>query len=325
MSRLKIALFLAMISITIAEFVTGATPLTKIITDPASFFLFSMPTLLGIYGCGVILIREASVRWQKGWPTILLLGIAYGILEEGVAAHTFFDPVNSTVGNLGSYGRFLGVDFTWAIAISIFHAVFSISLPILITRILWPKMNNVRLLRKKGLAAIFFLYIFTLVVLDAIIPYRPPLIYSVALFFSAGILSIIAKSLPTRLFLPPISQKNTGNAKFFLSGLVVFPLVVFFPRMDLPFPPVIPDMVMIILSLILFWYVSTRTYGRPNRSLAVLLVGLTTPLMFFGALISVEKNPLGLLAIVALILVEIATLKSSGSKRTDNIAVDNSG
>jgi hypothetical protein len=39
---------------------------------------------LTMYGCGALLIREMSRRFGRGWPTIL--GVAYGIVEEGLGA-----------------------------------------------------------------------------------------------------------------------------------------------------------------------------------------------------------------------------------------------
>jgi len=57
-----------------------------IVLSPLTF-LFGIVAKLGIYGSDVLLIREAKVRWQKGWATVLLfLGADCGILEEGIAS-----------------------------------------------------------------------------------------------------------------------------------------------------------------------------------------------------------------------------------------------
>ncbi|MCG2769572.1 MAG: hypothetical protein L6435_14495 [Anaerolineae bacterium] len=37
-----------------------------------------------------MLIRELRVRWGKGWPTVFVLGAAYGVLEEGLMVKSFF-------------------------------------------------------------------------------------------------------------------------------------------------------------------------------------------------------------------------------------------
>jgi probable HAF family extracellular repeat protein len=57
--------------------------------------------LTALYGSGSILIRELSLRWRKGWPSILALGAAYGIVEEGLMVKSFFDPNWVDLGTLG--------------------------------------------------------------------------------------------------------------------------------------------------------------------------------------------------------------------------------
>ena len=107
-------LVLIVTSITFAEFLTGSTPVLVPLLDPLSALF-----LVGLYGAGVLLVREASIRWNKGWPTILLLGAAYGIAEEGLGTKTFFGPAG--VGYLGVYGHFVGVNWVWAVELDLFH------------------------------------------------------------------------------------------------------------------------------------------------------------------------------------------------------------
>ncbi|MCD6244170.1 MAG: hypothetical protein J7J65_02910 [Candidatus Korarchaeota archaeon] len=51
---------------------------------------------------------------------------AYGIVEEGVMTRSFFCPTWPDLGILAEYGRWIGVNWVWAIQLTIFHAVFSI-------------------------------------------------------------------------------------------------------------------------------------------------------------------------------------------------------
>src|SRR5256886_9423358 len=78
----------------------------------------------------VLVMRETAVRWKTGWPSILLLGAAYGIIEEGLAVKSFFDPTWMDLGTLGVYGRWLAVNWVWAAWLTIYHAAVSIALPI---------------------------------------------------------------------------------------------------------------------------------------------------------------------------------------------------
>ena len=63
------------------EYVSGDTSLALLVFSPP-IFLFELLMNVGIYGPGVLLIREASIRWNKGWASILLMGLAYGIVTS---------------------------------------------------------------------------------------------------------------------------------------------------------------------------------------------------------------------------------------------------
>ena len=60
---------------------------------PLEFFNpFGLSVLPAIYGSGVILARELALCWEKRWSITLVLGLAYGIVEEGLMVMSFFDP-----------------------------------------------------------------------------------------------------------------------------------------------------------------------------------------------------------------------------------------
>ena len=92
-----------------------------------------------LYGCGALLIREVTRRTGRGWPTILLLGAAYGVIEAGIVDQSLFNP------------SFEGWDFQAvtpmpALGISAWHAwtfvighsVWSIAVPIALVELLFP-------------------------------------------------------------------------------------------------------------------------------------------------------------------------------------------
>lgn len=62
----------------VGEVLSGSTPPLNFIT-PFTFLL-----LTWLYGSGAIIARELVRRRGLGWTSILLLGAAYGILEEGL-------------------------------------------------------------------------------------------------------------------------------------------------------------------------------------------------------------------------------------------------
>jgi hypothetical protein len=48
--------------------------------------------LAPVYGGAALLIREVTRRAGRGWPTILLLALAFGLLLEGVVNQSLFNP-----------------------------------------------------------------------------------------------------------------------------------------------------------------------------------------------------------------------------------------
>jgi hypothetical protein len=84
--RVPPALVLFFLAPAIGELLSGSSP-------PAEFFKpFPLLLLSALYGGGALLLRELALSWGKRWPTILTLGLAYGILEEGLMVKSFFDP-----------------------------------------------------------------------------------------------------------------------------------------------------------------------------------------------------------------------------------------
>lgn len=225
----RAAIALALLSPAIAELLTGSTPITGLFVNPALFgFLFLLD--LWLYGTGVLLIREARVRWRKGWGTVLLLGAAYGILEEGIAVHTFFQTGGSPVGVLGSFGHFLGVDWLWAVGLTMFHSAYSIALPILLVDLIWPEQRSAPFLGGRALPATLVLYLACVGILGIHPAARPSL--PLALFFLAlaGTFAYLGWRIPADLLRgrdgPPTAGRwgwiGAGVGYYVLLTLAVF-------------------------------------------------------------------------------------------------------
>jgi hypothetical protein len=121
----------------IGELTCGNTP-------PRMFFNPLAIVLLGVlYGGGAILVRETTRRWNKGWLTLLALGAAYAWVEEGLAVKTYFNPEGAP-GYLGSYGRWLDVNWVWSLDLTFYHAIYSIAVPILLVELMFPSRRTER-------------------------------------------------------------------------------------------------------------------------------------------------------------------------------------
>jgi hypothetical protein len=166
-------LALLLLAPTIPELLTGSTPISELVFDPPGFAIGFLG-IVGLYGTGALLIREFAVYFRKGWATILLLGAAYGIAEEGLAVHTFFEPAGqSPVGALGWYGHAFGVNWLWALGLTAFHAVYSIALPILLTCLFFPEVRNERWLDRGAVALAAGVYLFVVALFSVVVGHGP--------------------------------------------------------------------------------------------------------------------------------------------------------
>lgn len=148
MQRLVPALVLALIATLVPEVLFGSTPLT----EPGRI-LATMP----IYAGGALVIRELARRRRAGWLAVALLGVAYGIVEEGLALSSFFNPSMFNAGLVG--GRLVGVNRTWTEWTLGYHAVWSIAIPILLTELLFPGRRAEAWLGGVGLAIAGVVYL----------------------------------------------------------------------------------------------------------------------------------------------------------------------
>ena len=125
--RFMPVLTLGLLATAIPEILFGSTPLTS-----PGRILVTMP----IYAGGAIVVRELARRRRVGWAAIALLGVAYGIVEEGLTLGSLFNPDLFNAGLVG--GRLFGVNWTWTEWTLGYHAVWSISIPILLTELIFP-------------------------------------------------------------------------------------------------------------------------------------------------------------------------------------------
>jgi len=136
----------------VAEFLLGNISVTVL---PA------MILLAPLYGGGAILVREVARRAGRGWPTILLLAVAYGIVEEGFVCQTLFNPNCYGLRLLDeAYIPALGMGAWWTLFVLAIHAVWSIAVPIALVESLVPADRATRpWLGNVGLVVATLLYV----------------------------------------------------------------------------------------------------------------------------------------------------------------------
>ncbi|MBD3191128.1 MAG: hypothetical protein GF308_10810 [Candidatus Heimdallarchaeota archaeon] len=123
----------------IGEGLSTSSPFLEFI-QPINFILLVM-----LYGFGALIVRELTIRWkQNGFAliTLVLLGIAYGCIEEGLYLFSFFNPNWHDLDNFQGYGRFYGVNWVWTIYLALFHMVYSIIIPIVFAQSAFPTIQE---------------------------------------------------------------------------------------------------------------------------------------------------------------------------------------
>lgn len=129
----------------VAEYLLGNVPSEEIL---------ALPVLALMYGGGAVLIREVARRTGRGWSTILLLALAYGVIEPGLFDHSLFNPSFEILNaqRSPSYLPALGVSAAQALSFPVGHAVWSISVPIVVVEALVPRRRTAPWLGRIGLA-----------------------------------------------------------------------------------------------------------------------------------------------------------------------------
>lgn len=270
---------LVLLSPLTAELLSGSSPPMEFFFPP-SFLL-----LVGLYGSGVLVVRELSVKWQKGWPSILLMGATYGILEEGLVVKSFFDPSWMDLGILGVYGRWIGVNWVWSIWLTIYHGVVSITVPIILFNLMFPRLKHQRLITDVQL----LLPIFVLVAITGVgvflFPYSPESFHYFLAIFAMFLLSFAAYRFPMGWPKMKSEAPILPPKYFFTFGLffTLFSLVIVYglPEADMPAPTVIILLCLLCLGLLLAIINSAgRRYNE--KVLLALAAGILMPFVFLA-------------------------------------------
>ena len=186
----KPILLLFFLSPIIGEGLSGSTP-------PLAFLNPAVTLLLAcLYGSGALLVRDYARRWQKGWRSILVLGAAYGIVEEGIMVRSFFSPTWKDLGVLGTYGRWLGTNWVWAEWLMIYHAIFSITIPIFLVELTFPE-SKTRIWLSKRMRTVFHgLLVLSITLGFFAFPYDPGVLAIIGCVAAVMGLGWFAKRIP---------------------------------------------------------------------------------------------------------------------------------
>jgi hypothetical protein len=126
------ALTLAFLAPFIGEVLTGSTRL--------SFLFVFIPEVM-VWGCGVLLIREAVRHWRGGTTSLILMGLALAVAEEWVIQQTSLAPFAWSIAS-GSYGRLWGVNWIWFLGMLGYECIWITVVPVAVTELLFRKQRD---------------------------------------------------------------------------------------------------------------------------------------------------------------------------------------
>lgn len=103
-------------------------------------------------GAAAILVREVAVRRRAGWLVLLLLGVAFAIVEEGLLDQSMFNP--GFAPNWLSYGYLPALGTSWVTVVFVIgvDAVWGVLVPIALTELAVPSRAGRPWLGRVGLA-----------------------------------------------------------------------------------------------------------------------------------------------------------------------------
>lgn len=273
MAQAFAAIVLVVITPLFAEFLLGNFTLAQ---------LGTLVFLIPMYGSGAVFIREITRHTERGWPTILILGIAYGLLEEGFGDFSIFNP-NFIGHRFLDYGYIpvLGIGAPWTIWVLVLHAVWSIATPIALVEAMFPRRASEPWLGRIATGMVGVLLIagvgsvsMTFIQQDHFVPSPIQLGVTSALILLLGVLAF--RLFPGR---DHPAQPDPGElpgpwiigAAAFLAGSA-FWLVYQFAEIELMAPPIfsiVAYLAVTLGSLICFFALSARSGWSSGHTFAL--------------------------------------------------------
>lgn len=189
--RIAPAIGLFFLAPLVAEFLLGNLPIT---------LLAALVALAPMYGGGALLIREVTRRAGRGVPTMLVMGVAYGLLEEGIATQSLFNPHYVGLDLLApGYVPWLGIGVPWTLFVLTLHAVGSTTVPIVMAELCTPARRTTPWLGRAGLVVTAVLFVLGIAVNTAFQMANDPFMAAPAQLVGAVGLATLAVVVALRL------------------------------------------------------------------------------------------------------------------------------
>jgi hypothetical protein len=138
---------------------------------------------------------------------------------------SFFNPSWKDLGVLASYGRWLGVNWVWAEWLTIFHSIFSITIPIFLVELTYPQTRSKIWLSSRSRILFHGLLVLSIVLGFFAFPYNASALAIAGCVLSVIILGWTAKRIPN---INPLNRTLKVSWKVLVPIGASVPAVFFF-------------------------------------------------------------------------------------------------
>lgn len=287
------ALALYLLSPVVGDLLSGSAP-------PAEFFtLFGFTIMVLLYGGGAVVCRELKVRWRKGMASLLLLGVAYAILEDGLMVASFQNPHWQDLGVLGVFGRWLGINWVWAIELSAYHSIVSITVPVMLVELAYPNRKGTPWLSGRWFKIILGLFLADVIIgiflFSMFNGFWPPLPQYLSMIILTAVFVYVSHILPSDYARRGTRSMRKPRYYLVLTVLVSFSCGFIFwilpNNLEFIFAPVAVIILglIVVLGYIRYLLSFDWTSAKPLHRFA-LAAGALVPLVIFSYIQEVDKS-----------------------------------
>jgi hypothetical protein len=328
-NNLAAAITLILLAPLITEVLPGATRFSS---------LFVFPVQICVWGSGALLIRYVIRRWQLGWKSMLLLGLALSMAEEFLIQQTSIAPLVIHLKG-ATYARALGINYVYLLWALIYESVSVVMLPVYLTELIFPDRKKDVWISKGGVMLFSVLFLlgsfvawFTWTQIARIkvfhVPAYTPTFPLVALAVIVIVFLIFwatkksaAKSFQEKLKMPARGILMTSGA---IWSILLYGLVVLAFGIQPSFPPLIAIAVGLILAITPIYFLP-RGSGDPGwngRHVFAVIFGVMLGSMLISFLGFIDAAPKDLYFKIVIDLIALFFLMILGLKLKRTYAKD---
>ncbi len=251
--------------------------------NPLNFVITIFP-----YGCGALIVRELLVRRHRGWISLVLLGLAFGLFFEGIVTRVIFNPNWEDLGALGEYTHRHGFNWTLAVGIVHFQAAISIICAILLAEMLYPDQRHESWISTRTLIRCSLVLPGWTLVIGLFVPFVPPLPGALALIGIVGVLIALALVIPAEPFAPRPRPTPPPLAFALVAGIGMTAIMIgtyVVPEFSFRPPVTIMFITLLVLVLTEFVILTMMNHGGAawtERHRLAMIIGYLAFFLVFG-------------------------------------------